>query len=97
MVNASLQRFADYDAASIVLLFIWLSYIAAGKLTENTDVLSQSALRVQQGRRIPDIPVQGSKELRQVIQTMNDLIGDVNRQESMRKDMMQDLAHLLSR
>ncbi|XEC92906.1 sensor histidine kinase [Paenibacillus tarimensis] len=93
--SANPKRLADYDVIMIVLLFIGICYVAARKLTEHTAQLSKSALRIQQGRRIPDLPLFGPKELRQVSQTVNDLISDLNRQESMRKDLMQDLAHEL--
>ncbi len=100
--NPPAQTFLDQVNRSLLqaglvagLVGITLGFVIARGLTAPLSRLARAARRISQGEFSQRVPVEGTAEIAEVAGAFNDMAGDLERAERLRRNMVADIAHEL--
>lgn len=78
-----------------VIVMLMSGFIIAKLLSKRIEAPAFAALQISQGRRDAVVPRSGTMEVKQLIDSINNLLVEFNNLENWRKQMMEDLTHEL--
>lgn len=96
-MDGVVPRERRYQMGSVLfVIFIALTcFWLAKRLSKPLKQLSDKTEQIAQGDRVPNVKIEGTQELKQIAQTINALLSELNTHEALRQSLMQDLAHEL--
>lgn len=80
---------------TIGIFVILISFVVSLRATRSLKITSQRAQRILNGEHKLRLPREGTRELNQMIDTINGLLIETNQMEVFRMQMMEDLTHEL--